>query len=184
MSSHEPEHNAVVLLRGVNVNGITVTSAALRQCLGTIADVEAVGTVLASGNAVLRTVLSPEQVKDAAEQALRRDLGYEAWVVVVEQERLERLLADLPWNDDDPDVHVYLTFASDPAVLDAVEHETRQQDAGQPLLRPEPGVLVWRCPRGQSTTTALARRLARAALRSTTTTRNLRTVRKVAALRP
>ncbi|PPG53557.1 pyridoxamine 5-phosphate oxidase, partial [Rathayibacter sp. AY2B7] len=38
----------------------------------------------------------------------------------------------------------------------------------------------WRCPRGSSTDTPVARILARSAYRSSTTTRNLRTVERLA----
>lgn len=176
----------VLLLRGVNVNGITVRSAPLRACIAALEGVGAARTLLASGNVVVRSSLSPRGLKDAAEQALRREFGYQAWVVVLTQRDLAAVLPDAERAATDvlqaggySEQHTYLTFATDPAALDAVEDA-----APGPLLRPAPGVLVWRCPRGASTTDPTARLLARPALRSTTTTRNLRTVQRLAVLQP
>lgn len=165
----------VVLLRGVNVNGITVKSAPLRACIESIDGVQAAKTVLASGNVVVRTTLSASGLKTDAEAALRRDFGYDAWVVVVNQGDLGDLIERTPWADDDPSRHVYLTFSSDRHGLDAVEGEAPASD----VARIDPHVLAWLCPKGESTTAPIAKLMAKAKFKSSTTTRNLRTVLKL-----
>lgn len=169
----------VILLRGVNVNGITVTSAALRASMLAVDGVRAARTLLASGNVVVSTDRAADEVKRSAEDRLHADFGYDAWVVVVDRAELAGVLEATPWADDDPNRHVYLTFASDPAALDEVEGLA---PVGAQVARPASGVLAWTCAVGASTTDPVARLLGRPRYRATTTTRNLRTVLRLATL--
>ena len=171
----------VILLRGVNVNGITVKSAALRTSVLAIDGVRAARTLLASGNVVVATDLPADDLRRAAEQRLQADFGYDARVVVVEQSELAGVLAATPWADDDPARHVYLTFATDSEALDLVE---RTAPEGAQLARPASGVLAWTCPVGASTTDPMAKLLARTSFRGTATTRNLRTLARLSTLDP
>lgn len=68
----------VVLLRGVNVGGVTITMAALRELLEQRGYAE-VRTVLASGNALVASDASGVDVKADVEAALRERFGYDAW---------------------------------------------------------------------------------------------------------
>ena len=171
----------VVLLRGVNVNGVTVRSAALRASMLGVEGVGAARTLLASGNVVVACDRPRAELKNAAEERLRADFGYDAWVIVVERDALAGVLAATPWSDDDPGRQVYLTFSSDPDVLDEVEADAPK---GSAWARPAPGVLAWTCPVGASTTDPLAKLLARQRYRTVTTTRNLRTVVRLSTLDP
>lgn len=177
-----PKHNQVILLRGVNVNGITVKSVPLRASMESIAGVERAKTLLASGNVVVHTAIPEAELKAEAEAALRRDFGYDAWVVVLPQASLARLLENIPWRDDDPARHIYLTFASETASLDEIAEAASAAGFSDQLARPASQVLAWLCPVGASTDAPLAKLFAKARYKSTTTTRNLRTVAKLAAL--
>lgn len=167
----------VILLRGVNVGGITVKSAPLKDALVSLG-LEEVQTLLASGNVVCSSGLSAQRLKDAVEQKLRETFGYDAWVIVLTAERLNALLADPPSPADDPDVHAYYTLASDPAELDALEVEARQAGASVQRLGPE--ALAWASPRGATLESPMGKVSAKARYRRTTTTRNLRTLLKIA----
>lgn len=184
MTTQPEPTTSVLLLRGVNVNGVTVRSAPLQDTIAAIDGVLAARTLLASGNVVVDTSLTPDALHEAAERALSDRFGRPIALVVVSQHHLATLLANLPWRDDDPDEHVYLTFASNAHVLDTGHFDTGQDAGPAPVLRLTPGVLAWRCPKGASTTHPVARMLARPALRSSTTTRNLRTIQRLATLRP
>ncbi len=181
MSESAAPHTDVVLLRGVNVNGITVKSAALRASMLAVDGVRAARTLLASGNVVITTDRPASEVKRDAEQRLRADFGYDAWVVVIDQAALANALASTPYGDDDPDRHVYLTFSSDPGVLDEVE---RAAPEGAVWARVASGVLAWTCPVGASTTDPMAKLLVKPHYRTSTTTRNLRTVIRLSTLDP
>lgn len=169
---------SAVFLRGVNVNGITVRSADLRACLLEVDGIDAVATVLASGNAVVSTTLDAVSLRQGVERALRQRFAYDAWVVVLGVTDVAAIAQACPYADDDPDVHAYVTLASDPAALDRLEHDA--QDVGE-VARLSPQALAWQAPKGSSTDTALSKVFARKAFRETTTTRNLRTLAKVVA---
>lgn len=176
-----PSRTVVILLRGVNVNGITVTSAALRAGILAIDGVRAARTLLASGNVVVDTDLASDDLRRAAEERLSADFGYDARVVVIEQAELAGVLAATPWADDDPSRHVYLTVATDAEALDEV---VRSAPEGAQVARPASGVVAWTCPVGASTTDPMAKLLAKRTFRGTVTTRNLRTMARLATLDP
>jgi uncharacterized protein (DUF1697 family) len=70
-------------------------------------------------------------------------------------------------------------FGSDPDVLDEVEAAVGDLPASDEQVARGDGVLYWEAPKGSSTTTPFAKLVAKARYRSTTTNRNLRTLRKL-----
>ncbi|MCS5715507.1 DUF1697 domain-containing protein [Herbiconiux sp. CPCC 205716] len=172
----------VALLRGVNVNGITVKSAELGALFRSLG-FEGVRTVLASGNVVFETdARDTAALKSTIEAALGERFGYDAWIVLVPHDRLAAVVAGYPFPDDEA-AHPYVVFTSDADVfaeVTAVAAELAPAPAPAPeRATPGDGVLYWQCPRGSSTDTPLAKALARARYRATTTTRNLRTLQKL-----
>lgn len=169
----------VVLLRGVNVNGVTIRSAPLSACLQQ-AGYTGVRSVLASGNVTLLAgdAASRADVKAGVEAALRAEFGYDAWVVVLTPDRLREVAAGYPFARDDDAFQPYCVFASDAGQLaelfgkhapdDGVDTGESVQLAGD--------VLYWRCPKGSSTDTPFARLSSAARWKPVVTTRNLRTV--------
>lgn len=169
----------LALLRGVNVNGRTVRSADLADAVAGIG-VERVRTVLASGNAAFDSDRPVIELKPTLEAALAERFGYDAWIILVTQEALAAVAAAYPFPRTDDEAHPYVVFGSDEQALDAAQAAIGVPDPAVELLVRGVGVLYWRCPRGSSTDTPVAKVLARAAYRSSTTTRNLRTVEKLA----
>jgi len=170
----------VALLRGVNVNGITVRSADLAALFRETLGFDAGRTVLASGNVRFEDaadVSARATVKGRIEAALRERFGYDAWIVLITLEELRRALDAFPFDASAADRQPYVVFASGQAVIDELAaaaanglgREVDPVHAGH-------GVLYWNPARGASTTTPFAKILARPAYRSTTTTRNLRTL--------
>ncbi|PRY09087.1 DUF1697 domain-containing protein [Kineococcus rhizosphaerae] len=174
----------VVLLRGVNVNGVSVKSAPLAACLQD-AGFTVVRTVLASGNVTFASEdgTSRDDVKARTEQALRAGFGYDAWVVVLTPDRLAEIVAQYPFARDDEQWHPYVVFASDPGRLAELFARHEANDAESVELAGD--VAYWRCPKGSSTDTPFAKLSAAARWKPVVTTRNLRTVDKLlAAARP
>ncbi|PPG91435.1 pyridoxamine 5-phosphate oxidase [Rathayibacter sp. AY1F3] len=169
----------LALLRGVNVNGRTVRSAELAETVAGIG-VDRVRTVLASGNAAFDSDRPAAELKPALEAALAERFGYDAWIVLVTQEALAAVLAAYPFPRINEEAHPYVVFGSDEEALDAAQAAIGEPDPAVELVARGAGVLYWRCPRGSSTDTPVARILARSAYRSSTTTRNLRTVERLA----
>jgi uncharacterized protein (DUF1697 family) len=174
----------VVLLRGVNVNGVTVKSAPLSACLQR-AGFTGVRSVLASGNVTLVADDAQDRaaVKARVEAALREAFGYEAWVVVLTPARLAEIAAGYPFERRDDVDHPYCVFASDPARLAELAGLAASEPGdGRESIAPAGDVLYWRCPRGASTDTAFAELIAAARWKPVVTTRNLRTVEKLVAV--
>jgi len=173
----------VALLRGVNVNGITIRSAELAALFRELGYTD-VRTVLASGNVVFSTdagataaAAAAETVKATVEQGLRDRFGYDAWIVLVPHERLAAVVDGFPFPSG-PDRHDYVVFGSDDAALDALLEDLTVDESVEQVARGE-GVVWWSCPKGSSTDTVFAKRAAAARFKRTTTTRNTNTLRKL-----
>jgi uncharacterized protein (DUF1697 family) len=168
-----------VLLRGINVGGVTLKMADVVAAL-TAAGFTNVSTVLASGNVRLTSDQDSGTVRATAEQALRDTFGYDAWVLVYGLDSgpgSVRAIDDAyPFPREVDGVHSYVTFVSDPDVqaeliaLPAAEHE---QIAGGP------GVVYWQVPMGATLDSVIGKTMGKKRYASTTTTRNLRTVEKL-----
>ncbi|WP_284294282.1 DUF1697 domain-containing protein [Luteimicrobium album] len=117
MATSEADGRWVVLLRGVNVGGVTIRSADLRACVEGLG-FTGVRTVLASGNVVVDA--TGEAVADAKrriEAGLGERFGYDAWVVLVPQPELAAVVDAFPWPSREG-WHDYVTFVSEPEALD------------------------------------------------------------------
>ncbi|WP_285725149.1 DUF1697 domain-containing protein [Psychromicrobium xiongbiense] len=166
-----------VLLRGVNVNGITVKSADLRDCLSAL-PVRSVKTLLASGNVVLQTQLSAAELKKQVETALRERFNYDAWVVVLSGARVAELVAACPFPADSAELHCYLTLSSDPHALEQLVAQAQAQgESTMTQLGPE--AVAWTVAVGQTLEAPASKLTAKAAFKASTTTRNLRTMIKI-----
>ncbi len=166
----------IALLRGVNVNGITIRSADLAETFRGLGYAD-VRTVLASGNVVFTATGGAAQVKSAVEQALRDRFGYDAWIVLLRHEDLAGIVDGFPFPSD-ADRHDYVVFASEPPALDDLLADLALDDSVEQVARGD-GVVYWSCPKGSSTDTTFAKRAGAARFKRTTTTRNTNTLRKL-----
>jgi uncharacterized protein (DUF1697 family) len=167
----------VALLRGVNVGGVTVRSAALADMargMG-LADVR---TVLASGNLLFSADEPAKKLKNRVEGALRDTFGYDAWIVLTTVDHLGRVIDAFPFAERD-DYQPWVVFGSEPAVLDEIEKAAAGLDDADERIERGDGVVYWECPKGSSTDTPFAKLIAKAKYKATTTNRNLRTLRKL-----
>jgi uncharacterized protein (DUF1697 family) len=166
----------VALLRGVNVNGITIRSADLRAVFEERGYTD-VRTVLASGNVVFSSGMSASDLKADVEQALRDRFGYAAWIVLVPHDSLAALVNAFPFESS-ADRHDYVLFGSDDAALEDLLADLELDDTVERVARGD-GVVYWSCPKGSSTDTVFAKRAGAARFKRTTTTRNTNTLRKL-----
>jgi len=162
-------------LRGVNVGGINIKMADLARVL-TDTGFDNVRTILASGNALLDSASDADGVRETAERALREAFGYEAWVLVYDVEQLAQISAAYPFEREVENHHSYVTFVSDPAVLD--ELAALPPGPGEKVRRGD-GVLYWQVPRSATLDSAIGKTMGKKRYKSSTTTRNLRTLDKV-----
>lgn len=168
--------NYAVFLRGINVGGINVKMADLRTALATL-PVAKVKTLLASGNVVCSTDMAAPELKSSVEKLLRDSFGYAAWVVVLTQEQVLEIVDVCPYPADDTTHHSYVTLSSDPTVLDELAaHGSEFPDVELARLSPE--ALAWLAESGSTLASPFSKLTAKPRYKSTTTTRNLRTLLK------
>ncbi|MDV8146313.1 DUF1697 domain-containing protein [Arthrobacter sp. B10-11] len=166
-----------VFLRGINVGGINIKMADLKTALAAHG-FEGVKTLLASGNVVVSSSLGAAAVKKDVEACLREAFGYDAWVVVLTAARVAALIEACPYPAEDKTTHTYVTLSSDTSVLDELfEAGSRLDGTQQQRLGPE--AMAWLAPAGGTLDSPFSKLSAKARYKSTTTTRNLRTMIKV-----
>ncbi|QEW03149.1 DUF1697 domain-containing protein [Microbacterium lushaniae] len=170
----------VALLRGVNVGGITVRSADLREVLTGLGLTD-VRTILASGNAAFRADESRTHLRTRIEKALRDRFAYDAWVLVFRRDELAAAAAGFPFDAGDDSRQPWLLFCSDAATRDELVAAAASLDATLDPVAAGPGVVYWNPPKGSTTDTPFAKLIARRVYKERTTNRNLRTVLKILA---
>ncbi|ANI41436.1 DUF1697 domain-containing protein [Mycolicibacterium vaccae] len=164
-------------LRGVNVGGVNLKMAAVAQTLQAAGFTD-VTTVLASGNVLLSTRAGAAAVRQRAERALRDEFGYDAWVLVYDLDTVAAVSAGFPFEREVPGHHSYVTFVTDDDVFGELS-ELARQPAPDESIQPGDGVVYWQVPRAASVTSAMGKTMGAKRYRSSTTTRNLRTIDKV-----
>ena len=164
-------------LRGVNVSGTTMKMADVADAF-TAAGFANVKTILASGNVLLDSSAAAKTVRTKAEAALRDAFGYDAWVLVYDLDTVRAVADGYPFEPEVEGHHSYVTFVSDPAILD--ELAGLADDAGpEEKIERGDGVLYWQVPKASTLDSAVGKTMGKKRYKSSTTTRNLRTLAKV-----
>ncbi|ORA37093.1 DUF1697 domain-containing protein [Mycobacterium aquaticum] len=164
-----------VFLRGVNVGGVNLKMAEVAKAL-TDAGFDNVKTILASGNVLLDSRSSAKAVRSKAERALRDTFGYEAWVLVYDVDELRALSDDYPFEREVEGHHSYVTFVSDADLLDEL---AALEPGPEEKVQRGDGVLYWQVARNATLDSTIGKTMGKKRYKSSTTTRNLRTVEKV-----
>ncbi|PND54726.1 pyridoxamine 5-phosphate oxidase [Mycobacterium sp. ENV421] len=164
-------------LRGVNVSGTTMKMADVAEAL-TGAGFTEVRTILASGNVLLDSGAAATTVRTKAEAALRDAFGYEAWVLVYDLETLRTIADGYPFEREVEGYHSYVTFVSDGKVLDELADLAGDAGPDEKIERGD-GVLYWQVPKSSTLDSAVGKTMGKKRYKSSTTTRNVRTLAKV-----
>jgi uncharacterized protein (DUF1697 family) len=165
----------VAFLRGVNVGGVNLKMADVASAM-TDAGFGNVRTILASGNVLLESSAKVASVRKTAESALREAFGYDAWVLVYDIDTMAHIVDAYPFERELPGHHSYVTFVSDPDVLEELAGLEHGQDE---LIERGQGVIYWQVPRTKTLESAVGKTMGKKRYESSTTTRNLRTLDKV-----
>lgn len=164
-------------LRGVNVGGVNLKMAEVATALGN-AGFDNVRTILASGNVVLDGAGSAASVRRKAEAALREAFGYDAWVLVYPLEEVRAVANGFPFEAEVEGQHSYVTFVSDPDMLDELAALSADTGPREKIARGD-GVLYWQVPKSATLESTIGKTMGKKRYKSSTTTRNLRTLAKV-----
>lgn len=167
----------VAFLRGVNVGGVNLTMADVVAAL-TDAGFADVRTVLASGNVLLDAPGGAAAVREKAETALRARFGYDAWVLTYDVAAVRAVAAAYPFEREADGCQSYVTFVADEAVLDDLAALSARAGPDEKIARGD-GVVYWQVPKGSTLNSAIGTTMSKTRYKSSTTTRNLRTLAKV-----
>lgn len=167
-------------LRGVNVGGVNLKMAEVAAAL-TEAGFTGVRTVLASGNVLLESSAGVASVRKKAEAALRDRFGYDAWVLAYDIDTVRAVVDAYPFEREVDGYQSYVTFVADTAVLDELTALAAvDKDAGtDEKIRRGDGVIYWQVPKGSTLDSRIGKTMGKPRYKSSTTTRNLRTLDKV-----
>ncbi|MEV3902217.1 DUF1697 domain-containing protein [Mycobacterium sp. NPDC050551] len=164
-------------LRGVNVGGVTLKMADVKRVF-TDAGFSSVRTILASGNVVFDSPAAVGGVRAKAEKALRDAFGYDAWVLAYDLGTVAAISEAYPFEREVDGHHSYVTFVSDADVLDELALLADDPGPDEKIARGD-GVVYWQVPRSATLHSAMGKTMGRKRYKSSTTTRNLRTLDKV-----
>lgn len=164
-------------LRGVNVGGVNLKMAEVAGAL-TAAGFTNVRTVLASGNVLLDSASKVAGVRKKAEAALRDSFGYDAWVLAYDIDTVRAIDAAYPFEREVDGYQSYVTFVTDAAVLDELAALGDSAGADERISRGD-GVIYWQVPKGSTLDSTIGKTMGKPRYKSSTTTRNLRTLTKV-----
>ena len=165
-------------LRGVNVGGVNLKMAEVAKAFEDAGFTD-VRTILASGNVLLDSRSGVDAVRKKAEKALRDTFGYDAWVLAYDIDTVRRY----------PNGYPVRARGRGPPLLRHVRHRRRRcstnsrdlgKDAGpdEKIKRGE-GVIYWQVPNKGTLDTTIGKTMGKKRYKSSTTTRNLRTIDKV-----
>lgn len=167
------------LLRGINVGGINIKMADLRDAFSELGFTE-VRTVLASGNVLFDAAASdPRQLKATIEQALSERFGYDAWVFVFELSVIRDVVAAYPFDPDREGWHAYVVFVDGTEPLEMLLDVAENLDPELERVQRGDGVVYWEVERGHTLSSLFGKVSGKATLKTVTTTRNIRTLRKL-----
>ena len=158
-----------VFLRAVNVGGTGKLPMADLKALCEDAGFLNVQTYIASGNVVLSTPEPASYVQRELERRLEAYAGKAVGVIVRTLPELERIIADCPYQNEDPKKSVVI-FLDEEAAPEMLEESKRRQDEVLSLGKREIYVYF---PQG------MGRSKLTLPAAKTGTTRNMNTVRKL-----
>jgi uncharacterized protein (DUF1697 family) len=164
-------------LRGVNVGGVNLKMAEVAKAFEE-AGFTNVRTILASGNVLLDSRSGVDAVRKKAEKALRDTFGYDAWVLAYDLDTVRSISEHFPFERELDGYHSYVTFVTDADVLDELADLGDDAGPDEKIERGE-GVIYWQVPNKGTLDTTIGKTMGKKRYKSSTTTRNLRTIEKV-----
>jgi uncharacterized protein (DUF1697 family) len=164
-------------LRGVNVGGVNLKMADVATALAD-AGFANVRTILASGNVMLESSAGADAVRTKAETALRQRFGYDAWVLVYGIDTVRAIVDAYPFEPEVDGYQSYVTFVTDTGVLDELAALADETGPDERISRGG-GVIYWQVPKNRTLDSAIGKTMGKKRYKSSTTTRNLRTLEKV-----
>lgn len=168
-----------LFLRGINVGGIRVPMADLRETLAALS-LDEIKTYAQTGNVVFTSSLSAAELKPLIERALSERFHYDAFVLLFPFDALQTIVDGWPFAPK-PNEHRYIIFCDNQNVVNELTANRHLLDRELEDIAAGQLVVYWRVPIGRSTDTTFAKIAAKPANKPLTTTRNSNTLEKMLA---
>ncbi|HLR37666.1 MAG TPA: DUF1697 domain-containing protein [Chitinophagaceae bacterium] len=161
-----------VLLRGVNIGGRKVKSAELKDCFAQ-AGYKKVKTVLATGNVIIQSEKTPEELRPQIEKTLLDKFNFSIKVGLVSEEKLHQIIEDCPFEKQE-NFHRYVLF------LDRmIEVNDLPLDAEIETVKTGNNIIYWKVQKGFTLKSKFAKTSQKRLKNTFSTTRNLNTLEKI-----
>jgi uncharacterized protein (DUF1697 family) len=121
-----------------------------------------------------------DAVRKKAEKALRDTFGYDAWVLAYDFDAVRAVSEAFPFEREVDGHHSYVTFVTGADVLGELAALAKDAGPDEKLKRGK-GVVYWQVPRSGTLDSTIGKTMGKKRYKSSTTTRNLRTIEKVLA---
>jgi len=171
----------VGLLRGINVGGIRIKMADLRNTVAALGYTD-VKTVLASGNIVFESRKKIATVTAELESALSERFGYGARVLVLSTEQLQSAVDAYPFAERDG-WHSYVIFCSEPALVGPLLDKGNDLDPEQEQIAAGDSTVYWQVQKGNTLDSSFGKATGKVIPKHPggpfVTNRNLNTLRKL-----
>jgi uncharacterized protein (DUF1697 family) len=168
------------LLRGINVGGIRIKMAELTKLFEELG-FDAVETVLASGNVVFESKKRAPALKKTIEAALSERFDYEAWILLRSLDEIQGVVDAFPFDEADSKRQPYVVFCEETKVQSELMKLAPSLNTKMESVEIGKGVIYWHVKSGESVKRTFGKALGQRRYKSTTTTRNMRTLRKILA---
>lgn len=164
------------LLRGVNVGGIKLSMADQRAVAEQVGYRSPV-TILNTGNLLIKTDHSPEQLRDNLERALSQYMLRPMHCLIRDLEALDALIQEA--RPADPNTHHYVLFCDQP-LFDELKDQYQQyaHAAGEALYATGQDI-HWLVRKGNTLEGFGSKVLSNSKYKALLTSRNLNTVKKI-----
>lgn len=164
----------IAFLRGINVGNIRIKMPDLKKAFEDMGFQNPV-TYLQTGNVVFESEKNSAEIKIILEKGLSETFHYQAFVLLYDFDVLAENITNYPFEQDENN-HAYVIFVEGDVIFE--ELITIAESIEEKVAKGNT-VLYWKVAKGESTDTAFSKILAKAKYKSTTTVRNINTLKKM-----
>ncbi len=164
-------------LRGVNVGGINMKMAEAckvfeKEGLGDVS------SILASGNILFSSNLTPKTVENKLKKSLGQYFNYDAHLFILDSNSIQNLVKNNPFNPH-PDFHIY-SFVGIEHIADKLMNEFKNsRTEPEELAKVIHHTFYWRVPKSHTLLSQFGKILGRKDLRDSFTSRNMNTFERI-----
>jgi uncharacterized protein (DUF1697 family) len=165
----------IAFLRGINVGNIRIKMPDLKIAFEELG-YRHVSTLLATGNVNFESADSLEKCKLDIQKKLTETFNYEAFAQILDATAVAQIVETCQLTESE-ESHLYVLFIEKPEIAELLKLAAK--DLPNTDIQFAEGLLFWKVLKGETLHTVFSKELAKAKYKSTTTMRNINTVRKL-----